>query len=84
MKLPKFRQLRDFLGQIIILWIVLIGVLILFIDNRLKMTELKTKLDKIDKQLYLKEITFQKRQKEFDEQVEKHRKQVESLQKDLN
>lgn len=81
--IPKLNRTNNFQIQIIILWIILIVTIIFFVDNRYKMAELERKIETIDKELYLKEITFQKRQKEFDQQAEKHRKQIEEYKRSL-
>ena len=82
--IPKLNRTNNFQIQMIILWIILIVTIIFFVDNRYKMDELERKIERIDKELHLKEITLQKRQKEFEEQAEKHRKQIEEYKRSLN
>lgn len=82
--IPKLNRPNNFQIQIIILWVILIVVIIFFVNNRHKMSELESKLERIDKELYLKEATYAKRIKEFNKQVEKNRKQIEEYKRTVN
>lgn len=82
--ISKLNRTNNFQIRMIILWIILIVTSIFFVDNRFKISELERKIEIIDKELHLKEITFQKRQKEFDQQAEKHRKQIEEYKRAIN
>ncbi|WP_149208010.1 DUF4446 family protein [Flavobacterium johnsoniae] len=86
MKFRRFIRFNNYQIQMIILGTILIVVIVLFINNHRSIEKLERqqeKLDSINKALDLKEAIHQKRLKEFEEQAEKNRKQVETLKKDI-
>ena len=86
MTLPKLNRFNNYQIQMIVLGTIFIVVVIFFINNRRSIAKLEKqqqKLDSINKALDLKEAIHQKRLKEFEEQAEKNRKQVETLKKEI-
>jgi hypothetical protein len=65
---------------LIVLLLAIITVLsILYFNNHSKTLELEKELARINKELYLKQIILERRQKAFDEQKKKHHEQIERL-----
>lgn len=86
MTLPKLNRLNSYQKQMIVLGTIFIVVVIFFISNRRSIAQLEKqqqKFDSINKALDLKEAIHQKRIKEFEEQAEKNRRQVENLKKEI-
>lgn len=86
MTLPKLNRLNNYQIQMIVLGSIFIVMVILFVNNRrstAKLERQQEKLDSINKALDLKEAIHQKRLKEFQEQTEKNRKQVEVLKEEI-
>lgn len=68
---------------VIILSVVTAVLCILFIDNQRQTVELQKELARLNHELHLKQITHDKRVKEFEKEARRHHKQVLQLKSEI-
>jgi cell division protein FtsL len=68
---------------IIILSVVTMVLCIFFIDNRRQTVKLQKELAKINRELHLKQITHDKRVKEFEQEARRHHQQVMQMKSEI-
>lgn len=69
--------------QIIFCLIVMAVISIMYYYNHQKTLALKKELIRLDKKLYLEQVTFEKRQKEYKEQSKLRQAKIERIIKEL-
>lgn len=69
--------------HLIILWLIFIVLVVFYFIYVQEKIGMERRLDDIDKELYQKEVMYQKERKKFDEQSEKRRKKVEAMKKEI-
>lgn len=69
--------------QLISLWVIFFVLVLMYSIDHQNKEDMERKLNDIDKELYQKEVMYQKERKKFDEQSEKRRKKVEAMKKEI-
>jgi len=69
---------------IVILLCLLFFTTIFFLYRSEKTKTLEKELSRIDKEIYLKEVYYKKKVKEFEELEKKHKKQTDELKSELS
>lgn len=63
--------------------IITIVLIILFLNNHRRTLELEKELARVNRELYLNDIAFEKRKNEYEIQAKKQRKRLENMKRDL-
>lgn len=83
MNFNRFIRFSNYQIQMIFLSTLIVVLIILYIKRRQNIAEFVREEERINKELYQKELLYQKRIKEFEKEKEKHQKQIEEYKRDL-